>query len=199
MKKQEAINLLNGEGWTKEDAKRALKSIDFKTNKDVDELTIRRVASKFAGSELIQRQRLQAAQKTLVTKKTQEIQKLNSQIKELKQKEAAIITNPDLEEQLQQLIKENQDLAKVNAILEQDNQDFQNITAPDLEKKLEKLLEQNQELTEANTVLKKDNKDLKNIVDAIRLKLTIETKHLLQLENSEIKKGLVKLLKSTLG
>ena len=52
MNKQEAIELLNHEGWTKADAQRALESINFKINPDVDELTIRRAASQFAGAEL---------------------------------------------------------------------------------------------------------------------------------------------------
>lgn len=74
-----------------------------------------------------------------------------------------------------------------------------NSSNPDLEVRIERLLKEKQELIKANDILKKDNKDLKNIVDAIKLKFTIETKHLLKLENSELKKGLVKLLKSTLG
>jgi hypothetical protein len=38
MNKSEAINLLNNEGWTKEDAKRALLEVDF--SKDLDELRV---------------------------------------------------------------------------------------------------------------------------------------------------------------
>ena len=70
MNKSQAIKLLESEAWTKADAMRALEIIDFSTNPD--EITIRRAISRFAGSELIKRQRLQAAQKGLVTKKTKE-------------------------------------------------------------------------------------------------------------------------------
>ncbi|MHC5725371.1 MAG: hypothetical protein ACYTXY_14790, partial [Nostoc sp.] len=72
MNKSQAIKLLESEAWTKADAMRALEVIDFGTNPD--EITIRRAISPFAGSELIKRQRLQAAQKAIVTKKTKEIE-----------------------------------------------------------------------------------------------------------------------------
>jgi hypothetical protein len=81
--KKEAIALLNDEGWTKADAKRALELLDFKLNLELDELTIRQAASKFAGVQLDERQRLQAAQKGMVTKKNKEIQQYVTQIKEL--------------------------------------------------------------------------------------------------------------------
>jgi hypothetical protein len=74
MEKLEAIKLLVSEGWTKADAIRALEILDFNSNPD--EFTIRRAISSFAGSELINRQRLQAAQKGLVTKKQKEIQQI---------------------------------------------------------------------------------------------------------------------------
>lgn len=83
MNKKEAIALLNNEGWTKADAKRALELLDFKLNLELDELTIRQAASKFAGVQLYERQRLQAAQKGMVTKKNQEIQQYITQIEEL--------------------------------------------------------------------------------------------------------------------
>ena len=57
----------------------------------------------------------------------------------------------------------------------------------------------NDELLEANTQLKKDNKDLKNIVDQIRLRLARDTKMLLQYEDSEIRKALIRLFRWTLG
>ena len=71
MKKSDATKLLVSEGWTKADAIRALSDIDFQT--DPDELTIRRGISQFAGQELINRQRLQAAQKGIVTKRSKEL------------------------------------------------------------------------------------------------------------------------------
>lgn len=73
MNKQQAIKLLKSEDWTSADAERALESIDFKDNPD--ELTVRRLVSSFAGSGLNKRQRLQSAQKGLVTKKTKELER----------------------------------------------------------------------------------------------------------------------------
>lgn len=158
MNKQEAIELLNSEGWTKADAKRALELIDFKTNPDVDEIIIRRAASKFAGFELIHRQNLQRAQKAVVTKRNNEIKTYLAQIEQLA------------------------------AVEGQNNQ-----------QEIEELKNKITQLIEVNDILKKDNRNLKNIVDEIRLKLTIEFKHMLKLENSQIKEAMVKLLKSTLG
>jgi ElaB/YqjD/DUF883 family membrane-anchored ribosome-binding protein len=156
--KQQAIALLNNEGWTKADAKRVLDLLDFKMNPDVDELTILRTASKFAGAELSERQRLQAAQKGIVTKKNKEIQEYITQIE-------VLATNGG-----------------------SDNQE-----------QIKKLKDKISELVQVNDVLKKDNKAMKDIVDQIRLKLTIEIRHLMNLQDSQIKQGLVKLLKSILG
>lgn len=71
MKKTEAINLFVSDGWTKADAERALEGLDF--SQDPDELTVYKYSSLFSGKELIARQRLQAAQKGMVTKKVKEI------------------------------------------------------------------------------------------------------------------------------
>jgi predicted RNase H-like nuclease (RuvC/YqgF family) len=148
VKKSEATNLLESEGWTKADAQRALERIDF--NNDPDELTLRRLISLFAGAELINRQRLQAAQKGMVTRKTREI-----------------------------------------GLRDEENKN--------LEAKVRSLVSQKNELVEVNDQLKKDNKDLKNLVDAIRLKIAIDMKKLMQYEDSEIRKALAKWFKSTQG
>lgn len=148
MNKSEAIKLLESEGWTKADAIRALEVIDFVSKPD--ELTIRRAASHFAGSELNKRQRSQAAQKGMVTKRT----------KEIEGKE-----------------QENRVLDTKNRVLASENN----------------------ELIGVNDRLKKDNKDLKNLVDAIKLRLAIDTKKLLQYEDSEIRRAVIKLFNSTLG
>ena len=68
-----------------------------------------------------------------------------------------------------------------------------------LEQKVTQLNVLTDELTDANDILKKDNKALKNQIDAIRLRLTQEVRHLLNYDNSEIRRALVKFLKSTLG
>ncbi len=68
-----------------------------------------------------------------------------------------------------------------------------------LTSKVQTLTTQNDELFEANTQLKKDNKELKNVVDQIRLRLARDTKMLLQYEDSEIRKALIRLFRWTLG
>ena len=73
MNKIESISLLENKGLTKADAVRALAVVDFSTNPD--EITILRAVCDFACSELSNRQRLQAAQKGMVTKKNKEIEK----------------------------------------------------------------------------------------------------------------------------
>ena len=165
MNKKEAIELLNNEGWTKADAKRALSAIDFQTNFDVEEIVILRAASQFAGAELLNRQRLQAAQRGLVTRRNREIQQYIVEIEELTRK----ISNSNGKETVE------------------------------LNKQIVELKTKISKLIETNDSLKKDNKNLKNIVDEIRFKITVEFKHLLQLQDSDLKKGLVRLLKSTLG
>lgn len=117
MNKSEAIDLLNNEGWTKADAKRALLEVDF--SNDQNELTIRTVASSFAGQELVNRQNLQKAQKALVTKKNKEIE----QYKEKISKESEI----DAEAKLKKLLADNEQLQKINAELKKDNKRLKNI------------------------------------------------------------------------
>ncbi len=68
-----------------------------------------------------------------------------------------------------------------------------------LASKIQTLATQNDELTVANTQLKKENKDLKNIVDQIKLRLARDTKALLQYEDSEIRKAVIRLFRWTLG
>ncbi|MTJ08345.1 hypothetical protein [Anabaena sp. UHCC 0204] len=155
MNKSEAIKLLRSEDWTEKDAMRALEIVNFKSNPD--EITIRRAISHFAGSELINRQRLQAAQKGLVTKKNKEIAQKDN---------------------------ENQSLYYQNKILEL---------------KIKQLIADNNDLIETNEQIIKENKALKNLVDEIRIKLAINTKKLLQYEDSEIRKALVHMFNLTLG
>lgn len=73
MKKKEAIEFAKSFNWTEADAKRALAEIDLK---EADEQTILLAMAKFSGSELFERQRLQAAQKAQVTKKKNYIKKI---------------------------------------------------------------------------------------------------------------------------
>ncbi|NJN86610.1 MAG: hypothetical protein HC881_10240 [Leptolyngbyaceae cyanobacterium SL_7_1] len=68
-----------------------------------------------------------------------------------------------------------------------------------LSSKVQLLTTQTNELVEVNEQLQKDNKNLKNIVDQIRLRLAKDTKLLLQYEDSEIRKALIRLFRWTLG
>ncbi|UKO96663.1 hypothetical protein [Nostoc sp. UHCC 0870] len=177
MNKSQAIKLLENEGWTKADAMRALEVIDFQINPD--EITIRRAISRFAGTELINRQRLQAAQKGMVTKKNKEIerthQEYTAKINQL---------NQSYQQEQEKYTYEVQNLLDTNKVLET---------------KLKNANIQNSELVQANKQLQNDNKVLKNLIDEIKLKLAINTKQLLQYEDSEIRKALIHMFKSTLG
>ncbi|MEH2072542.1 MAG: hypothetical protein V7K47_31070 [Nostoc sp.] len=177
MNKSQSIKLLESEGWTKADAIRALEVIDFSTNPD--EITIRRAISPFTGSELIRRQRLQAAQKGLVTKKSNEIERNN-------QEYAAKV------EQLKKYQKQQNEKYET---------DIKSLTDTNrvLEMKIKNITTQNHELMQVNDQLKKDNKALKNLIDEIKLKLAINTKKLLQYKDSEIRQALIIMFKSTLG
>lgn len=62
-----------------------------------------------------------------------------------------------------------------------------------------KLTETNQVLTQVNDELKRDNKALKNMIDAIRLRLTIDVESLLKFEDSEIRKALASWFKTLQG
>ncbi|AFY73959.1 hypothetical protein Syn7502_01927 [Synechococcus sp. PCC 7502] len=112
MNRTEAIRLLKDEKWTEADAKRALEKVDFAQNPD--ELTIRRVISEFAGTELSNRQRLQAAQKGQVTKKNKEIDLKNAETQQL------YIQTLNLSSEKAQLVKVNEELKK-------DNKDLKNL------------------------------------------------------------------------
>ncbi|MDJ0583431.1 hypothetical protein [Crocosphaera sp.] len=71
MTKKEAIELAVHYRWTAQDAKRAYDGLNCKEASQ-EELLLALI--KFAGPELYQRQKLQAAQKALVTKKKKKIE-----------------------------------------------------------------------------------------------------------------------------
>ena len=66
-------------GWTQADAKRAFVDIDLK---DADELALLTAMVNFAGPTLYERQRLQGAQKGLVTKKENYIKQIELEFSE---------------------------------------------------------------------------------------------------------------------
>lgn len=129
MNKKEAIELLNHEGWTKADAQRALESINFKTNIDIDELFVRRAASQFAGAELSNRQYLQRAQKAMVTKRNNQIQTYIVQIEELTLKisHSKGENSAELEQQVKELKGKISNLVEANEVLKKDNKNLKNI------------------------------------------------------------------------
>jgi hypothetical protein len=73
--KTQAIEYAAQTRWTKADARRALDGLQF----PVDEITILNSMVRFAGPELLDRQRKQAAQKAQVTIKTKIVDDLSQQ------------------------------------------------------------------------------------------------------------------------
>jgi aminoglycoside N3'-acetyltransferase len=79
MTQQDAIQYAKHFGWTEADAKRAFASIDLK---NADELALLTAMVNFAGPTLYKRQRLQGAQKGLVTKKENYIKQIELEFTE---------------------------------------------------------------------------------------------------------------------
>ena len=197
MDKAEIIKLLQSEDWTKADALRAVESIDFSTNPD--ELSIRRnISGRFAGSELIKRQREQAAQKGAVTRKTNQIELLQREYQaDIKQRDLQLallkkqVIGADSPEQAQQIELMQQ---QYRVIIEQRDSQNQQLLA-----RVKELEVDNRSLTKVNSELKKDNKSLKNIVDSIRLQIAKEMKGILKNQDSDLRQAILKLFKSTQG
>ena len=197
MDKLEIIKILQSEDWTKTDALRAVESIDFSTNPD--ELTIRRnISSRFAGRELLARQYAQAAQKGLVTKKTNQLELLKREYQaDLKQRDLQIVRSKqqvigaDSPEQAQQIELIQQ---QYRVIIEQRDSQNQQLLA-----RVKELEVGNRSLIKVNAELKKDNKSLKNIVDSIRLQIAKDMKGILKHQDSDLRQAILKLFKSTQG
>jgi uncharacterized protein (DUF3084 family) len=102
---------------------------------------------------------------------SQEQQQLEAQIQSLSEQNQALSTR------VQRLKARNEDLTTANQSLTKDKA----------------------ELADANEILKRDNKALKNAVDQIRLKLYKDINQLLEYEDSEIRKALIRLFRWTLG
>ena len=79
MTQQDAIQYAKHFGWTGADAKRAFAGIDVK---NADELALLTAMVNFAGPTLFERQRLQGAQKGLVTKKDNYIKQIELEFAE---------------------------------------------------------------------------------------------------------------------
>jgi hypothetical protein len=117
--KSAAIKLLVGDGWTKADADRALAGLDF--GLDPNEAAIWRAASAFAGPELKTRQRLQAAQKGLVTRRTSELELKDQENEFLEGKAKALALENN------ELAQEKTELVEVNDRLKTDNKALKNL------------------------------------------------------------------------
>jgi DNA repair exonuclease SbcCD ATPase subunit len=113
--------------------------------------------------------------------------------------------NEQLEQSIAELEKSNGTLGDRKQLLSQEQAaleaQIQQLTAQNqnLSSKVQKLSTDKDELIEANDELKRDNKELKNLVDQIRLRLAHDTKMLLQYEDSEIRKAMIRLFRWTLG
>lgn len=179
MIKKEAIAFLREQGWTKADAERALDDLD--SSADLDHLSILRVSCQFAGAELINRQRLQAAQKAQVTRKQKELTEKEEKIHHLVKQIINLEENPSSEElaELQAQLK----------VLESDR-DVLLASKDEMEK-------QTDELKKVNDSLMKDNRQLRNLLDQIRLQVAQEMKSLLRYQDSEIRRAVIRLFQKT--
>ncbi len=178
--KKEAIVFLREQGWTKADAERALDALDFSAT--FDRLSILQAASRFAGTELINRQRLQAAQKGQVTRKQKELAEKEEKIHDLVKQIINLRENPSSEE-----------LAELQGKLKDLETDRDNLLASK-----DEMEKQTDELKKVNDLLMKDNRQLRNLLDQIRLKVAQETKSLLRYQDSEIRQAVIRLFQKTI-
>ncbi|MBD1913510.1 MULTISPECIES: hypothetical protein [unclassified Leptolyngbya] len=140
-------------------------------------------------SDLSQKNRNFGALRSQAEKK---LEKLQLEYQELEKNIADLeLAKESLGDRRQQLLQDHQSLeSEINGLMAQNQE---------LSSKVTFLSTQNNELVEANLQLKKDNKDLKNVVDQIRLKLAQDINLLLQYEDSEIRKAMIRLFRWTLG
>lgn len=68
-----------------------------------------------------------------------------------------------------------------------------------LEKQMTSLAGDNQKLVEVNDDLKKDNRDMKNIVDAIRLRFSLEIEQIMEQDDAQLRQAILKMYQSVLG
>lgn len=119
--------------------------------------------------------------------------------------EALQVEYEQLEQSIASIETVKIDLERKRATLEEEQRQLEaavenlSTTNQALSSKVQTLMTRGEELASANAQLKRENKDLKNIVDQIRLRLARDTKALLQYEDSEIKKAVIRLFRWTLG
>jgi chromosome segregation ATPase len=156
-----------------------------------------------------QQKQLQSNVQTLSSKNkflNSNFQNLTTQNNQLA--EANTKLNNELAEASRKLNTKTEDLQKIeeaNAKIEsrkkllEKQQNQLKAELESLSKEKDALSSKVEDLTEVNAELKKENKDLKNIVDQIRLRLARDTKALLEYEDSEIRKAVIRLFRWTLG
>jgi chromosome segregation ATPase len=143
-----------------------------------------------AASQVLQA-KLQASQQAAIDLQTQlqdaeaESQRLQDSIAQMEQSKGKLV---DRKEDLTQATAQLE--AEIKALTQRSQA---------LEVQVGQLKSEKQELVVVNDDLKKDNKRLKNIVDMIRLRFSKDVNQLLKYEDSEIRKALIKMYKSTLG
>ncbi|WP_448604695.1 hypothetical protein [Thermoleptolyngbya sp.] len=123
--------------------------------------------------------------------RSQAERKLDSLKTEYEQLERSIqsieMSKGELERKKKELEEEH---LKLETEVENLSQNNQSLTV-----KVQDLTSQNTELIDVNSQLKQENKDLKNIVDQIRLRLAQDMNALLQYEDSELRKAMIRLFK----
>jgi chromosome segregation ATPase len=146
--------------------------------------SVTKLVNSFIGKneELSQNNRNIGKQRAEAQKKQQRLEKEIIELEKANnlrdnRKEELLKKQQELDQNIQELVTKNEELVS----------------------KVQFLTTQNDELIDVNEKLKKDNKDLKNIVDQIRLRLARDTKMLLEYEDSEIRKALIRLFRWTLG
>lgn len=145
-------------------------------------------AIKLVGSFIAKNEELSRNNRTFGQQRSQTQQKFKSLQTE----------HEKLEKEIAELENSNTSLVAHRARLVKEQQELE-AQIQQLSSKVQNLTTHNDELLDANAKLQKDNKDLKTIVDQIRLRLARDTQMLLEYEDSEIRKALIRLFRWTLG
>lgn len=145
-------------------------------------------AIKLVKSFIAKNEELSQNNRHLGNQRAQAQRKREKLVKEIAELEKSIGIRGEHKEQL---LKKQQELDKKITELSAKNQE--------LSCKVQTLTTNNDELIDANEILKRDNRDLKNIIDQIRLRLARDIQMLLEYEDSEIRRALIRLFSWTLG
>jgi chromosome segregation ATPase len=111
----------------------------------------------------------------------------------------------ELEASIKSLEESKLSLEHKKTILEQEQErletEIQSLSSRNitLDNQVKTLSTHNTELLGANETLKKDNRRLKMLIDQIKLRLAQDTKELLQYEDNQLRKAIIRLFRWTLG